>query len=110
VTVAPAGDRGPGPDIDPALAARLDAARPGDTVEALVLVRGEARARLATGPAGAAASLPEVVRRALGPTPPEAVRARVLPRLGALAVAGPAEFLRRLLADPDVVSATLPEA
>jgi hypothetical protein len=101
----------PPPDIDPALAAQLAHARPGDRIEALILLKGEARARLGgfASSAAAAPEMPEIVRAALGARAPAAVEVRVFGSLGALYVAGPAEVIRSLLADPDVVSATLPD-
>jgi len=101
----------PSPDIDPALAARLAAARPGDRVEALILLKREAQARLASisPPSAAEAGIPEIVRAALRGTAPAEVDVRVFDALGALYVAGPAELLRRLLSDTDIVSATLPD-
>lgn len=100
------------PDIDPALAAQLASARPGDRVEALILLKREAQARLAaiSPPSAAEASgIPEIVRAALRGTAPADVDVRVFDALGALYVAGPAELLRRLLSDADIVSATLPD-
>ncbi len=109
----------PRPDIDPALAARLKKAAPGERVEALLLLDRTAAASLEAGPAREAGSpqeatldepaLPQVVQRALGPLAPHAVEVRVFPTLGALFVAGPADLVRRLVNDPDVASATLPD-
>ena len=103
----------PPSDIDPLLAARLARAAPGERVEALLLLRGEARAGLAGAAAGglgaAAPDLPAFVRAALGTTTATAVAARPFPGLGAIYVAGPVEFMRRLLAAPEIASATLPD-
>jgi len=113
----------PASDIDPLLAAELARATPGARVEALLLLRGEARTSLAaaaTGDRGTGAlagdretpppGLPAFVRAALGPTPTAAVDLRSFPALGAIYVAGPVEFMRRLLAAPEISSATLPDA
>lgn len=115
----------PDSDIDPLLAAELARAAPGERVEALLLVRGEARASLADAQASLADAqaafprptiprptfeLPAFVRAALGATAPGAVEIRPFPALGAVYVAGPVEFMRRLLAAPEIASATLPDA
>lgn len=123
----------PGSDIDPLLAAEIARAAPGERIEALLLLRGEARASLAaagaagerslaaparnrttesaTGAtAGAAAAVPAFVRAALGGTALSAVDLLPFPALGALYVAGPVEFMRRLLAAPEIASATRPDA
>jgi hypothetical protein len=50
-----------------------------------------------------------VVSRALGARAPVEVNVRVFDSLGALYISGPAEVIRRLLADADVASATLPD-
>lgn len=99
--------------IDPLLAAKLARAAPGEQVEALLLLRGEARASLAAAgerAAGAPAALPGFIRAALGSTATSAVDLRSFPALGAVYVAGPVEFMRRLLAAPEIASATLPDA
>jgi hypothetical protein len=103
-----------GPDIDPLLTAQLARAATGGRVEALLLLRGEARASLAAAaasehPAGTQA-LPAFVRTALGPTAASSVDCRLFPALGAVYVAGPVEFMRRLLSAPEIASATLPDA
>ncbi len=113
----------PGSDIDPLLAAELARAAPGERVEALLLVRGDARASLADAQADfprptmprptmprPAVAFPAFVRAALGATAPAAVEIRPFPALGAVYVAGPVEFMRRLLAAPEIASATLPDA
>jgi hypothetical protein len=133
----------PAPDIDPLLAAQLARAASGERVEALLLLRGEARAELgaagAGGVAGAAtlgpatgsastgapttgsapggaprrgdpAPLPAFVRAALGGSAAATIEFRPFPALGAAYVAGPAALMRRLLAAPEIASATLPDA
>jgi hypothetical protein len=104
----------PAPDIDPLLAARLAAAAAGERVEALLLLRGEARASLASATAGdlgaTSPDLPALVRAALGTTAELAVAVRLFPALGALYVTGPVEFMRRLLGAPGIASATLPDS
>lgn len=103
----------PAPDIDPLLAARLAAAAPGEQVEALLLLRGDARARLAAAGGdlgGTSPDLPALVRAALGATAARAIAVRPFPALGALYVTGPAEFMRRLLGAPEIAAATLPDS
>jgi hypothetical protein len=103
----------PPPSIDPALASRLADAASGERIEALLLLSPAAATRLriehegvAAGPSG---RLPAIVEKALGAHDPAAIEARPFAALGALFVAGPAEVLRRLLTDPDIASATLPD-
>lgn len=108
---------GSNPDIDPALEARLASAGPDDRIEALLLLRPGAASRLRPAPSSSTSvsestsvpEFPEVMRKALGSLPPELMKVRVFASLGALFVAGPATLIRRLLADPDVASATLPD-
>ena len=118
----------PAPDIDPLLAAQLARAAPGERVEALLLLRGAARSGLgAAGAAttattttgttmggashhGASTPLPAFVRAVLGATAAAAIEFRPFPALGAAYVAGPAALMRRLLAAPEIASATLPDA
>lgn len=97
--------------IDPLLQAKLEAAKPGDPVAALLLVRGDVlsalRGQQTSAAAGEESALLRAVRGAGGLPPGSEVRA--FPALGALFVSAPAEALTRLLADPDLVSATVPD-
>ncbi len=97
--------------IDPLLQAKLGAAKPEEPVAALLLLRGDALAALrgeeTTALAGDETALLRAVRGAGGLPPGSEVRA--FPALGALFVTAPAAVLTRLLADPDLVSATVPD-
>ena len=97
--------------IDPLLQTKLAAARPEDPVAALLLLRGDALAALrgeeTAALAGEETALLRAVRGAGGLPPGSEVRA--FPALGALFVNAPAEAVSRLLADPDLVSATVPD-
>lgn len=71
--------------------------------DALAALRGEETAALA----GEESGLLRAVRGAGGL--PVGSEVRAFPALGALFVSAPAEALTRLLADPDLVSATVPD-
>jgi len=102
--------------IDPVLVAELATAGADDPVAALIMLKGELRQALAaegqpSAPLAAGASelagLLAAARRGQAPAPGWTVE--LFPELGALYVRAPAQVLVRLLADPGVASATLPD-
>lgn len=92
-------------EIDPKLLEQIECAEAEGEVEAVILVarpktmasRGSADER---GPAG------EVLDRAVAETREKPASVRFLPRLGAMVVKGSARLVRRLIQDPNVVTAT----
>ena len=88
----------------------------GESVAALIQVRGEVRRALGGGEANARAigaapsALAQLARGiASGAPPPAGWVVELFPELSALYVAAPAEEVARLLADPDVAAATVPD-
>jgi hypothetical protein len=99
--------------IDPLLARAITSAAAEERIAALIQVRGAVREALA-GHGAPSVSMPTELGRvaraqANGDAAPEGWTVALFPELGALYVAAPAAALARLLADPDVASATLPD-
>jgi len=113
--------------VDPMLALELETARADKPVAALIQVRGGVRRALdgaakdraadpadpvdpADPAAGQASELGQLASRiAGGAPPPPGWVVELFPELGALYLSAPAEHVARLLADPDVASATVPD-
>ncbi|HWN81755.1 MAG TPA: hypothetical protein VNM87_06650 [Candidatus Udaeobacter sp.] len=99
--------------IDPALAAELTTAGADDPVAALIVVQEELRPAF-TGdrgiPAvGAESELAALIAQAVAGAEPAGWTVELYPKLAALYVCAPAAALARLVSDPGVASATVPD-
>jgi hypothetical protein len=91
---------------DPELIRQLDAAGPGQEVSAVFSVRPDPGAEAAPSPEETAALVDDLVQRVQQQTGQEPGRVTVFRNLGSFAVSAPADFVRRLLEQREVVTAT----
>jgi hypothetical protein len=88
------------------LTRQLDAAEPAQEVSAVFSVRPDPAAKAAPSPEETAALVDDLLERVRQQTGREPGRVTVFRNLGSFAVAAPADFVRRLLEQPEVVTAT----
>ena len=94
--------------------AELATAGAADPIAALIMVKGELRRALAGEPSGTATAAESelaglIAKARIGGAPAPGWKVELYPELGALYVRAPAGVLAKLLADPAVASATLPD-